>query len=162
MLRNSRPIHSENTCNIILNYQLAERLKQTVLVILNEIFMTHRHNHEAVDRTLHDLCRFTFSFGGIPVLLMGNFWQILPVVPAANWSPIFNTCFKRLGLFPLFTSSHSYSNMRLLALHNYPHATPSAFFSYPICFALEKESFNKLRKTIKFLLFQLSYFARNI
>ncbi|CEP13636.1 hypothetical protein [Parasitella parasitica] len=45
--------------------------------------MQHRHCFEAVDRTFRDLCTVDDNtlFGGIPVVLGGDFAQIPPVVP---------------------------------------------------------------------------------
>ena len=47
--------------------------------------MTHRHVFDAVDRSLRDLRKTLRGvdqpFGGIPVVLGGDFLQILPVIP---------------------------------------------------------------------------------
>ena len=43
--------------------------------------MQHRHCVEAVDCTLQDICDTNKSFGGITVVLGGDFRQILPVIP---------------------------------------------------------------------------------
>lgn len=89
--------------------------------------MIQRHNLEAVDRTLRDLCRSRFPFRGILVLLIADLWQFLPVVRTENRSHIVSTCFKRSRVFPLLPSLHLHTNVRLLALQNYPHAASEAF-----------------------------------
>jgi hypothetical protein len=77
------PIHDTSICKISWNSQTAELLRVANLIIWDEAPMTHRHIFDAVDRTLRDL-RKTLPggdqpFGGIPIVLGGDFQQILPV-----------------------------------------------------------------------------------
>ena len=48
-------IHESSTCAIARNYDLAELIQMTDLVIWGEAPMQHRHIHEAVNRTLKTL-----------------------------------------------------------------------------------------------------------
>jgi ATP-dependent DNA helicase PIF1 len=65
---------------------LAELIKVSALIIWDEAPMTHRHCFEALDRTLRDIlseekpANAIVPFGGKPVVLGGDFRQILPVV----------------------------------------------------------------------------------
>lgn len=65
-------------------------LQKTKLIIWDEAPMAHRHCFEAVDRSLRDVLRSTNGrcsekpFGGVVVVLGGDFRQILPVVPKGN------------------------------------------------------------------------------
>ena len=59
----------------------AELFKKTKLIIWDEVSMQHKYCVEAVDRTLQDICDDKQSFGGITVVLGGDFRQILPVIP---------------------------------------------------------------------------------
>jgi hypothetical protein len=59
----------------------AELFKLAKLIIWDEVPMQHRHCVEAVDRTLQDICDSKKAFGGITVVLGGDFRQILPVIP---------------------------------------------------------------------------------
>ena len=43
--------------------------------------MMHRHLFEGLSRTLQDLRNDRRLFGGITVLLSGDFRQVLPVIP---------------------------------------------------------------------------------
>ncbi|XP_028094153.1 uncharacterized protein LOC114294224 [Camellia sinensis] len=59
----------------------AELFRKTRLIIWDEVLMQHRHYVEAVDRTLMDICDSEKPFGGVTVVLGGDFRQILPVIP---------------------------------------------------------------------------------
>ena len=61
--------------------------------------MQHRHCVEAVDRTLRDICDSTMPFGGITVVLGGDFRQILPVVPKGVREQIVNASLRRSVLW---------------------------------------------------------------
>ena len=43
--------------------------------------MQHRHCVEAVDHTLQDICNNNKQFGGITIVLGGDFKQIMLVIP---------------------------------------------------------------------------------
>ncbi|XP_028061087.1 ATP-dependent DNA helicase PIF7-like [Camellia sinensis] len=58
----------------------AELFRETKLIIWDEVPMQHRHCVEAVDRTLRDTCDSEKPYGGITVVLGGDFRQILPVI----------------------------------------------------------------------------------
>lgn len=95
---------------------LAHELCETVLVVWYEIEMTHRHNYEAVDRTLCGIFQSTLPFGGIVILRLVHFRQNLPVVRVANKLQIVSACFKRFRLYSSFKCLHLYNDMRLQAL----------------------------------------------
>ncbi|POS84475.1 hypothetical protein EPUL_002381, partial [Erysiphe pulchra] len=90
LLPNGRTAHSlfkipkacteDSVCRIPALSQLANLLRRTALIIWNEVTMQSKHNFRAVDMVLRDLCDGNEFFGGIPVLLGGDFDQILPVV----------------------------------------------------------------------------------
>jgi hypothetical protein len=58
--------------------------------------MAHRNCFEAIDKILHDILRCTnenndkIPFGGITVVLGGDFRQILPVVPKGRREHVVN------------------------------------------------------------------------
>ncbi|XP_057768770.1 ATP-dependent DNA helicase RRM3-like [Salvia miltiorrhiza] len=77
-----------STCNKIRpDTDLTGLLKKTKLIIWDEAPMTHRYCFEALDRSLRDVMRShiescsTKPFGGLVVVLGGDFRQVLPVVP---------------------------------------------------------------------------------
>ena len=80
-------INEVSTCNIGKNTELAELIRQTSLIIWDEVPMQHRYCFAAVSRTLNDLCNVSDEaciFGNIPILLGGDYAQIAPVVRRGN------------------------------------------------------------------------------
>ncbi|XP_074305434.1 uncharacterized protein LOC141640599 [Silene latifolia] len=79
-------LFEESTCNVKQNSQLADPLRQTSLIIWDEAPMDHMHVFEAVDRTMRDILSYknpdaaTKLFGGVAVVLGGDFRQVLPIV----------------------------------------------------------------------------------
>jgi hypothetical protein len=67
--------------------KVVELVRKVDLIIWDEAMMRHRRTFEAVDQTLHDLMQLDDAqanekiFDGKPVVLGGDFRQILPVVP---------------------------------------------------------------------------------
>lgn len=96
LLPNGRTAHSRfkipivlddySLCSISHNSETAELIKRTSLIIWDEAPMQHRYAFECLDRSLRDIMksvhpkRFHMAFGGITVLLGGDFRQILPVI----------------------------------------------------------------------------------
>ncbi|XP_074345441.1 uncharacterized protein LOC141684401 isoform X3 [Apium graveolens] len=74
-------------CDIKQNTFLAELICSTSLVIWDEAPMTHRFVFEAVDRTFRDIRSKvdpnagTLPYGGLTMVLGGDFRQVLPVIP---------------------------------------------------------------------------------
>ena len=97
-------------CNIAGGTYLAKLIKQTSLIIWDKVPMQHKYCFEAVNRTLNDICEIADSagyFGNIPIVLGGDFAQILPVVPKGN----------RAGMVTVSVqNSHSWSQFQVLSL----------------------------------------------
>ncbi|POS84280.1 hypothetical protein EPUL_003640 [Erysiphe pulchra] len=70
----------DSVCRIPAQSQLANLLRRTALIIWDEVTMQSKHNFSTVYEVLRDLCDGSEIFRGIPVLLGGDFAQILPVV----------------------------------------------------------------------------------
>lgn len=74
-------------CSISHTSDIAELIKRTSLIIWDEAPMQHRYSFECLDRSLRDIMkavdpnRFHMPFGGINIVLGGDFRQILPVIP---------------------------------------------------------------------------------
>jgi hypothetical protein len=81
--------------------------------------MAHRNCFEALDKSLRDILRCIDEnsdkkpFGGMTVVLGGDFRQILPVVPNAKRGQIVNASIKRSYLWSYFTVYRLTQNMRL-------------------------------------------------
>lgn len=72
-----------SSCAISHDYDIAVLIKHTSLIIWDEAPMQHRYSFECLDRSLRDIIKFVdktrynMPFGGITVVLGGNFRQIL-------------------------------------------------------------------------------------
>jgi hypothetical protein len=96
---------------------LAQRLKETDLIIIDEFSMFHRANLEYLDRALRDIfpqgsARSQLPFGGIPILLTGNWAQLAPVVPGANEGGRRDASIKMSPLLRHFQTFYLRENMR--------------------------------------------------
>ena len=76
---------SSCVCNISAQTQRAELIRQSNLIIWDEMPMTHRYCVEALDRTLRDLTKHNQPFGGKTILFSGDWRQTGPIVK--NGSP---------------------------------------------------------------------------
>ena len=86
------------TCNIAHESPLAREIRQTKLIIFDEAPMMSKDVFHALDRTLRgimgddDISRREIPFGGIPVVLGGDFRQILPVVRKGGRGQTVSAC----------------------------------------------------------------------
>ena len=78
-------IDENSTCYMPKDGILAELLKEVALIVWDEVPMQHKHCFGAVNRSLGDIRKNEEAlFGGIPVLLGGDFAQTTPVVPRGS------------------------------------------------------------------------------
>lgn len=116
------PIDIDETsiCNIKRGTMLPDLLIESALIIWDEAPMTHRRCFEALDRTLRDILSETcpansiIPFGGKPVVLGGDFRQILPVVPKGSRLAVINASITNSDLWKHVTLLSMNINMRLL------------------------------------------------
>ena len=107
------PCHEDSTCNIKKGDVHQQLLKRTALIIWDEVPMQHRHNLECVDRSLRDLLDVDDDFGGITVLLGGDFRQTLPVVPHGSREQVIGASLVRSRIWTSLQVLHLRQNMRL-------------------------------------------------
>ncbi|GJY99326.1 ATP-dependent DNA helicase PIF1-like protein [Tanacetum coccineum] len=94
-----------STCGIKQNTHLAELMQEVQLIIWDEAPMTQKYAFEALDKTLRDILGFQKPkkreqiFGGMTVLLGGDFRQILPVIPKGKRPDLVQACINRLELW---------------------------------------------------------------
>ena len=100
------------TCAIKKGTALATIIKNCGAIIVDEAPMMHRVAYEALDRTLRDITGHSNTFGGIPVLLSGDFRQILPVVKNGTRANIIDAAFKSSPLWSEVTTFHLQKNLR--------------------------------------------------
>nr|GEV34606.1 ATP-dependent DNA helicase PIF1-like [Tanacetum cinerariifolium] len=79
-----------STCDIKQNTYLAKLMQHVWLIIWDEAPMTKRYAFEALDKTLQDILGYKNPakrnriFGGMTILLEGDFQKILPVITNAK------------------------------------------------------------------------------
>ncbi|KAJ7514635.1 hypothetical protein O6H91_23G053500 [Diphasiastrum complanatum] len=78
--------------------------------------MMHKHALESVDRTLCDLLSSDAPFGGITVVLGGDFWQVLPVVRRSSRAQIVSASLKFSQLRKDVEVHRLKTNMRVMGL----------------------------------------------
>lgn len=61
------------TCNISRNCAMAQVLQNCKLIIWDECTMAHKKSLEALNRTMQDLRNNRTLFGGVMILLAGDF-----------------------------------------------------------------------------------------
>ncbi|XP_055960513.1 uncharacterized protein LOC130015063 [Mercurialis annua] len=116
-------INSESVCDIKQGTQLAHLIQSTDLIIWDEAPMTHKFCFEALDRSLRDILKFKYPnaenqpFGGITVVLGGDFRQILPVIPKGGKNDIIKAAINSSYLWEHFKVYRLHKNMRLMSTH---------------------------------------------
>lgn len=89
-------------CCISHQSDIAQLIRRTSLIIWDEAPMQYRYSFECLDRSLRDIMksvdskRFHIPFGGITVVLGGDFRQILPVIPRESRSEVVSACITKL------------------------------------------------------------------
>jgi hypothetical protein len=106
-------LSERSSCSIPKNGPRAELLRATKAIIWDEVGAQHRHAIEAVDRTLRDICGIDRPFGGITVILGGDFLQTLPVVPKGSREDIVDATIQRSTLWQNVDVLRLHQNMRL-------------------------------------------------
>lgn len=112
-------IQEHPVCAIKKNTHLAHLIQQTSLIIWDEAPVNHRHCFEALDRTLRDIqaskdsVLATKQFGGITIVLGGDFRQTLPVIPGARKQETLNASITRSHLWHQCIVMYLRENMRL-------------------------------------------------
>lgn len=104
----------ESTCNIAKEDKRADLLRSVDLIIWDEAPTQSRFTHEALDRTLRDICDNDLQlFAGKTIVLGGDFQQTLPVVPNGSQEDIINVSLPRSYLWKHFQFLTLRTNMRL-------------------------------------------------
>ncbi|XP_017239653.1 uncharacterized protein LOC108212437 [Daucus carota subsp. sativus] len=106
-------------CGIGSKSDIAELIRHTKLIIWDEAPMQHRFAFECLDRSLRDIMRSvdesraSLPFGGITVVLGGDFRQILLVIPHGDRAEILGACITRSRLWNICKIFILKRNMRL-------------------------------------------------
>jgi ATP-dependent DNA helicase PIF1 len=91
-------------CNISANSPKAEILRLAKVIIWDESPMANRYLFEALDKTCQDIRKCDKQFGGITIVLCGDFFRqiILPVIIRGGRPQIVNSCIKKSYLWNYF------------------------------------------------------------
>ena len=89
----------DDTLHISAQFDLAELIRQTKLILWDEAPMTNKLAFEKLDKALQDIMSNNELFGGKVVLFGGDFRQILPVVVRGNHAQIINASLKKSYLW---------------------------------------------------------------
>ena len=100
-------------CNIKKGSGVAKVLEKAKLIIWDECTMAHRRAFEALDRTLQDIRSSDDIFGGVTVLISGDFRQTLPVVPRGTPADEVSACLKSSYLWDHVCKVQLSTNMRV-------------------------------------------------
>jgi hypothetical protein len=87
-------LNESSVSTITKTSRLGAYLRTTDLIIWDKVPMQHKYCFKVVHRLLVDLLsvKDNVLFGGIPVVLKGDFAQILPVVPHGSRADVVHVC----------------------------------------------------------------------
>ena len=106
----------DSTLAISGQSQLANLIRMSKLLLIDEATMLDRYQLEALDRTLRDLMNQPdIPFGGKILILAGDFRQCLPVVPGATRAGTVAHCINQSPLWSNFQLLRLSQNMRVHA-----------------------------------------------
>lgn len=104
---------AQSTCGVTIGSDLAELLRETVLIFWDEVSMQNRHDIEAVDHMLRDIRKNPAPFGGIVTCFCGDFRQVLPVIKGAESGRIARSTLRTSYLWNHIQILRLTENMRL-------------------------------------------------
>ena len=88
--------------NIKKKTKLASYLVQTDIIIIDEATQLHKNYLEDLDDKLRDLKGNRNPFGGVSMILAGDFKQTLPIVTRSHQLAQIRVCIKKSSLWNLF------------------------------------------------------------
>ena len=109
----------DSTLAISSQSNLADLIRMSKLILIDEATMLDAYMLEALDRSLRDIMgKVDQPFGGKIIVLAGDFRQCLPVVPGANRAGIVKHCINHSNLWRYLTLLKLTKNMRVQASGN--------------------------------------------
>ena len=108
-------LNESSVSMITKNSRAADELKRADLIIWDEVPMQNKRAFEVVHRLMVDLhsTKDDVLFGGVPVILGGDFAQILPVVKNGSRADMVLACLQRSWIWPRLRRLRLYVNMRV-------------------------------------------------
>ncbi|KAF0706862.1 hypothetical protein AaE_013911, partial [Aphanomyces astaci] len=93
-------LNEKSLCHIPKQSSLAKIIRDTKLIVWDEVSMIHKHALEAVDRSLRDIMdNPTALLGGKVVVFSGDFKQILPIIPRGTPLATVEASFRRSSIW---------------------------------------------------------------
>ncbi len=121
-------------CYIRKQDDLTVLIRQTKFILWDETPMTNKLAFEAVDRTLCDLIDKNEPFGGIVVVMSGDFRQVLPVIPRGSHADIVSPSIKNSYLWEFVEVFRLSENMRASdAIVIHPDLRNCTFVDWLLC-----------------------------
>ena len=115
------PLNLQNTdtpvCSIKANSATADLIRSCKAIFWDEATMINKAALEALDRTLRDIRKSSAIFGGIPVILSGDFRQTLPILPGEGRAEQVQACIRHSCLWQSVQKLALSTNIRV-HLHN--------------------------------------------
>jgi hypothetical protein len=110
------PLDLDQSSNCIWRPRAAstQRLRDTTIIIWDEISMQSKYAVEAIDRAFQDLMEDKRPFGGKIVIFGGDFRQTLPVVPGGSILDQADKCMINSPIWNHVTTFHLTENLRLI------------------------------------------------
>lgn len=100
-------------CRISKTSSMGKLLQQCKLIVWDECTMAHKKSLEALNRTLQDLRQNDRLFGGVVILLSGDFRQTLPAIQRGTPADELNACLKTSILWRNIEKLKLRTNMRV-------------------------------------------------
>ncbi|XP_064097482.1 ATP-dependent DNA helicase PIF1-like [Macrobrachium nipponense] len=123
LLDNGRTLHSrfkipinitpESTCQVSDQHASAQLFRMTDLIIIDEVSQGDKLLFECLDRSLRNIRKNQELFGGICVLFVGDWKQILPVVKRGSRAQIVNATLKTSYIWKSVTELKLSLDMRV-------------------------------------------------
>jgi hypothetical protein len=116
-----KDLDETSMCTIKRDSEMHEVLKQTAIIIWDEVPMQHKYALESVNRTIKDFLKNLPNshpnshqpFGGITMLFGGDFRQTLPVIPKGSRQQIVSASIKNSSFWRQVKMYYLRQNMRL-------------------------------------------------
>ena len=106
-------IQATSTCSFKATDATGKLIKDTKLIIFDEMTMLHRHVFEAIDRSIRELTGKEEPFGGITVVFSGDWRQCLPIVRRGSRGDVIHACIKSSDLWKQTKVMNLLRNMRV-------------------------------------------------
>ena len=100
-------------CSYRENSGIADMIKKTKLMVIDEVTQGDRRLYETIDRSLRETRKIDRPFGGITTIFSGDWRQCLPVVKRGSRAQISNRTFKKSKLWQYVKKYKLELNMRL-------------------------------------------------